>query len=187
MNLRPVWVALLAVAALFWTGQGESANPILSAMELPLNIVSDCRDDCAGNPRPFTIHWLGRTERGNLYVVTRARCEDDACGAWVVEKTRRGVGTLLSIEGRFKLVHRDLPFPDVQVEKDLSEVEAAFARYEWRGGAYVLAEDKHIYRVDGVECGTADQCNQTALDAMRNRHAGHAVRIWETVHKISWI
>lgn len=185
MNVRPA--ALLFVAGLLWTAQGESANPMLSARELPATIVQVCRGDCLTDAHPFGIHWLASTPRGALYLVTRAGCDAHACRAWLVQKTRHSVDTLLSIEGRFRLVHTQGVFPGVEVKRDLSNVEFVYSRYAWRGAAYVRIERERRYRVDGVECGTVEECDQAAQAAFRAQDTDRAVRIWEKVQKVAWI
>ena len=53
--------------------------------------------------------------------------------------------------------------------------------------AYIKAETRTAYRVDGVECGSALECYQTANKAHAERNTGRALKIWEKVHKVSWI
>jgi len=179
----------LAVAALAWTGVGETSNPMLSATELPANITNDCynREVCHVE-QEYMVHWLGKTPNGNLFLVITNSCEDtNNCDSWLVEKTGRQTATLLSLDGRYRLVKGGHLYPDVQIKKEISDTRIAYSYFEWQGNSYTKTISKDIYRVDGVECGTAEECHQAALTAMQHQRTGEAIKIWETVHRVSWI
>jgi hypothetical protein len=143
---------------------------------------------CTATDSQTLTHWLGRTPSGNLYLVTQAACTDARrCNTWFVERTARGMGATLNVEGRFQLVRNGKRVPDVQTWREVSENEIVKTRYTWESGTYRQAETRTVYRVDGVECGTAAECNDLAIRAHQQHRTDQALRIWETVHKISWI
>jgi hypothetical protein len=41
--------------------------------------------------------------------------------------------------------------------------------------------------VDGVECGTREECRRAASEAIAQKQVDRAVRIWENVGGVSWI
>jgi hypothetical protein len=179
----------LAVAALGWTGIGETSHPMLSATDLPANITNGCynREVCHVE-QDYMVHWLGKTPNGNLFLVMTNSCEEtNKCDSWLVEKTRQQAATLLSLDGKYRLVKGSQPYPDVQLKKEISDTRIAYSYFEWQESSYVKTISKDIYRVDGVECGTAEECHQAALTAMQHQRAGEAIKIWETVHHVSWI
>jgi hypothetical protein len=132
------------------------------------------------------MHWVSRTRAGNLFLVVRSDCGID-CGAWFVERTARGVGMRLNVDGRFRVVSSKNAIPDVETWKEVSDSETVYTRYIWVAGTFVQADSRTVYRVDGVECGTAQECYQAARAAYENRRADKALDIWEKVHKVSWI
>ncbi len=189
-NLRPSYLAMaFALATFTWTGIGESSHPMLNATELPQNVTTDCynREVCQVE-QEYTIHWLNKTPDGNLFLVINKICDEAGnCDSWLVEKTERQVTTLLSLDGRYRLVKSNQAYPDVQVKKELSDTRIAYSYFEWQDGSYGKTVSKDIYRVDGTECGTLEECNQAALVAMQQKRTGEAIRIWEIVHRVSWI
>lgn len=176
-----------AVVAFVWTGVGETSNPELHATELPNQIVNECgfEDDCRGS-NEYLTRWVGKTGHGHLFLVRRQGCGPD-CGAWMIEKTPRGVETRLNIDGDFQLVNARGAYPDVQVQHALSAVRYRSVRYSWVGERYLKTESRELYRVGGIECSGADDCYRAALKAHRENRTGEALRVFETVHGLSWI
>lgn len=186
-RLHPLNAAIVfAASLLLYPGAGESGPPLLVPAELPPSIAAACDEPCASDS--FTVHWLSQTPGGQLFVVLPAPCnEEQSCRSWLVEKTRQGVAALLDIDGHYRLVHSEGAYPDVQIRKDMTGARVAYSRFAWREGNYVQAEAKDLYRVDGRECGTRDECNAAAMAALRSQRVGQALKIWETVHRVSWI
>jgi hypothetical protein len=186
---------LLAVATLGWTAAGESSDPILMSRDLPLEVVSDCtRVSADAQPHAclgldaYRSRWVGRAARGELFLVLPAHCDEGAvCRAWFVERSAQGTAMLLRVNGQFELSAAPGSYPAVQTRTALSEQHTAISRFEWRDGEYVRTANQTIYRVDGVECGTQDECRQAAAEALRGQHVDQAVKIWENVHGVSWI
>jgi hypothetical protein len=184
-----------ALCTFAWTGTGESSNPQLLATELPLNIVQDCgtRDVCQGSPNEFISRWVSHVADGNLFMVRRASCSGDDCGAWLIEKTERGLITRLMVDKGFQMLvasgGRDNlnSYPDIQAHRHVSENETTYTRYSWTGDRYVQTETRNVYRVGGVECGNREECYQAAMQAHREKHTDQALKIWESVHGLSWI
>ena len=187
---RSSYLALVfAIVAFAWTEVGESSTPMLSAGELPVNIVSDCYSEevCDVN-QSYIIHWLNKTATGNLFLVIPSSCDDaSGCGAWLVEKCRQHTLTLLTLDGMYRLNKSTNAYPDVEVKKEVSDTEIEYSRFSWQSGEYTKIVSKEVYRVDGVECGTEDECHATALKAINDQRMGQAVKILETVHNVSWI
>lgn len=188
-RLRSLYAATVFAVALFlYASPGDSGPPMLAAAELPPSISADCGPQLCAHEPDYTVHWLGKTPAGHLFLVLPARCEDGSpCRSWLVEKTRQGVVALLDVEGRYRLVRSEGAHPEVQIRKDVTATQIAYSRFVWRDGAYVQAEVKDLYRVDGRECGTREDCNTAAVAALRRHRVGQALKIWETVHRVSWI
>jgi len=187
---NPFLVAVLAaVVTLGWTGNDEA----VSLPTLDSELVSGA-GNCAGSERCPVVadnvltHWISRTNSGNLFLVLQTDCQSaERCPSWFVERTARGTATRLNIEGQFRVLNSSKPIPDVQTWRTLSDSETEYTRYTWTAGAYIKAETRTAYRVDGVECGSALECYQTANKAHAERNTGRALKIWEKVHKVSWI
>lgn len=187
---QPVLVAVLAaVVTLGWTGNNEA----VSLPALDGELVSDA-GNCAASERCPAVagniltHWISRTHSGNLFLVLQTDCQaPERCASWFVERTARGTATRLNIEGQFRVLNSSKPIPDVQTWRTLSDSETEYTRYTWTAGAYIKVETRTAYRVDGVECGSALECYQTANKAHAERNTGRALKIWEKVHKVSWI
>lgn len=180
----------LALLSLLWTAPGETSDPLLEARELPLNILDGCatQDTACREGREFATRWVGRSPAGNLFVVWRTSCAGSAdCRAWVVEKTASGANTLLGLSGEYHLNREAGPYPTVRVRMAVSDSQNHHVRYEWRGARYVRTDSRMVYRVDGAECGTQDECREAAREAMRRQQVDRAVKIWERVHGVSWI
>jgi hypothetical protein len=180
--------ATFAVCTFAWTGVGESSNPELLVTELPLSIANDCaaQDDCTTS-KAFVMRWISRNVDSDLFLVRRASCKDQDCSAWFVEKTPRGTVTRLTVEGGFRLVSGAGGYPDVQATERVSDIENHYSYYVWRGGRYEKTESRVAYSVDGVECGTREECYQVALKAYKASRRDRALKIWETVNNVNWI
>ena len=46
---------------------------------------------------------------------------------------------------------------------------------------------RRMYEVNGVECGTLEECDNVARRALQAQHVDRAQRIWQQVHGVSWI
>jgi hypothetical protein len=69
----------------------------------------------------------------------------------------------------------------------MSATEGAYNRYEWNGKAYDRTASRLVYNVDGVECGTREECRRSASEAIAQKQVDRAVRIWENIGGVSWI
>lgn len=187
---KPLSIAALAAVLTFGsTGSQEAVNLPVLASEL-VSGDGNCalNEACPAVAGTIETHWISRTNSGNLFLVLQANCQSpERCASWFVERTARGTATRLNIEGQFRVLHGDKPIPDVQTWRALSDSETEYTRYTWTAGAYLKAETHTAYRVDGVECGTAMECYQAAGKAHAERDTGRALKIWEKVHKVSWI
>ena len=183
-----------ALIALFWTATGETFDPALAARELPADVASQCaisgidtKTGCVGTEL-VTSRWIGRTGRGDLFMVLGNHCtESKACQAWFVERNGNGSLTLLKVNGEIRLYQGNGVYPTIQQRHSLSETHSTYSRYEWRDDKYVRTEQRVVYRVDGVECGTQSECTHSALEALQSDDADSAVRILEDVYGVSWI
>jgi len=182
------FIMTLALFAFVWTGVGETGNPKLDTTELPLNIVNDCEshDACHG-AQDYLTHWVGRTTAGDLFLVRRVPCLADDCGAWFVEKTPRGVETRLAIDGSFRIISGNSPYPDVQTQHVVSDVQTIYAYFTWIGDRYRQTGTREVYRVDGIECTGKSDCYRMGLKALKDGRAGRALDIWQKVNRLSWI
>lgn len=190
IGTQPFLAAVLAaVVTLGWTGNNEAVS--LSTLESELATgASHCTapEQCPALAGSIQTHWISRTTGGNLFLVLQADCQSPArCESRIVERTARGTATRLNIEGQFRVLTSNKPIPDVQTWRALSDSETEYTRYTWTSGAYIKAETHTAYRVDGVECGSALECYQTANKAHAEHNTGRALKIWEKVHKVSWI
>lgn len=184
-----VMAGMLALIAFGWTGRDRAVTePTLetaaAASEDDCLVSGRCATATAG----YLTHWVSRTGAGNLFLVMRTDCAGSAhCSAWFVERTARGVGMRLNIEGQFRVLNSGKPIPDVQTWRQISENETAYTRYSWIAGAFLKVETRSVYRVDGHECGTALECYEAAAAAHRQHMTDKALKIWEQVHNVSWI
>ena len=69
----------------------------------------------------------------------------------------------------------------------MSATEGAYSRYEWTGNTYTRTASRLVYNVDGVECGTREECNDAAREALKQHQVDRAVKILENVNGVSWI
>lgn len=181
--------ATFALCTFAWTGVGESAYPELLATELPLNIVNECEtpNACQG-AQSFVSRWISRSHRGDLFVVQRATCAGAACGSWFVEKLAAGPVTRLTIEGGFRLISRqNAAYPDVQMQRRISDIQTSYVHYTWTGDGYAISETRDTYHVNGVECGSREECYLAAVKANQTQRPDEALQIMEAVHGLSWI
>ncbi|MHB8535303.1 MAG: hypothetical protein ACYDBW_07655 [Sulfuricaulis sp.] len=183
---------IAAGAALVWTGTGETSDPMLAVREIPADIVTHCKASNTGgleacHQPEFTRRWVGMIGQGNLFVVTNDLCVDSGCRAWLVRKTAGSVTTLLAFDKTFRLHGGMGGYPVIETYTDLSSNQGAYSRFEWNGSSYTRTANRLVYRVDGEQCGTREQCDTTARDALRHQDVDRAVKIWENVHGVSWI
>lgn len=184
----PLFLAVTwATVALVWTGVGESSNPQLRVAELPIDIANACGADphCAESQTMMT-RWVGKTRHGHLFLVRRQSCYAP-CAAWMVEQTPVGVLTRLTMDGEFRLSIQGRHYPDVEVRRGLSDVRVKVDHYRWTEGRYVRTASQDIYRVDGIECGSVEDCHRAALRAHHDERSDEALKIWDAVHGLSWI
>lgn len=185
---RPIVPALMmGLTAFGWTAGNEAVST--AGLDAEFRPETGCAqpENCEAALAGFAMHWVSRTRTGNLFLVVRSDCGADDCGAWFVERTARGVGMRLNVDGRFRVLSSKTTVPDVETRKEVSDSEVVYTRYRWVAGTYVQADSRTVYRVDGIECGTALQCYETARAAYESHKADKALNIWEKVHKVSWI
>ncbi|HCU53528.1 MAG TPA: hypothetical protein DIC36_04345 [Gammaproteobacteria bacterium] len=183
-----LFAAVLGTSLMGWTASNGTATPGTDSEASFPSFECVQKNNCTTADNQTHTHWLGRTPSGNLYLVTQSACTDaNRCSSWFVERTARGMGATLNVEGRFQLVRDGQRVPDVQTWREVSDHEIVKTRYTWVSGTYRKAETRTVYRVDGVECGTASECNELATRAHQEHRTDKALRIWETVHKVSWI
>ena len=192
-KLVTLLMALIAgFAALVWTGAGESSDPALADREIPADIASRCAVSVAGelevcHQPEFTRRWVARTGRGDLFVVTNDLCQDSGCRAWLVEKSGSGVSTLLGFDKTFRLQGAADGYPVIESYTELSVTQGAYSRFEWNGASYARTANRLVYNVDGAECGTREECNAAAREALKQQRVDRAVKILENVNGVSWI
>jgi hypothetical protein len=185
--------ALIAgFAALIWTGTGETSDPVLAEREIPADIASHCAVSMTGeleacHQPEFTRRWVAKTGKGDLFMVTNELCQDSGCRAWLVEKSENGISTLLAFDKTFRLREIEGGYPVIETYSDISIKQGAYSRFEWNGAAYARTANRLVYRVDGTECGTREQCNASARAALKLQQVDRAVKILENVNGVSWI
>ena len=179
----------VAIAAFAWTAAGETSDPVLTARELPLDIVGDCAQQVScHSEKEFLSRWIGRTDRGDLFLVSSPACaEVIGCRAWLGEKTAHGAATLLAVAGEFRFQRGGGAYPTILQRTEISATHSAYSSFEWTGAKYTRTENRMVYRVDGVECGTQSECGNAAREALRQERVERAVKIWESVQGVSWI
>lgn len=194
MKLHRILASLAtALAALVWTAAGETSDPVLLDRDLPLEVVGHClessrsRDRGCGPDGYYARFWVGRAGDANLFLVRRKPCAENACQAWLLAKTGRGVNVLLATSGELALSPGLGPFPAVQTYSSVTAGQSLVSRFDWNGHQYTRTDARIVYSVDGEECGSAEQCREAAQDALNVRRIDRALRIWEQVHGVSWI
>lgn len=184
LSFSAVLATLLGVAALGWSANGPSSSADLASIADGACVGALCPVETRG----FEARWVGRTGQGQLFVMLRHDCQTGSeCVARFVERTATGVATRLDVQGEFQLVPSGREVPDVEARHAVSESEIEITRYAWVGGAYVRGETRQVFQVQGEECGTALECYQKAQAARDQRETGKALRILETVHRVSYI
>lgn len=183
---------IIGFAAIVWTDTGESSDPVLADREMPADIASSCAliqtaDSGICHVAAFDRRWVAKTVQGDLFVVTNERCTGGECRAWLVEKTGAAATTLLSFDATFRLREDKNGYPVIESYTGMSATEGAYSRYEWNGKAYDRTASRLVYNVDGVECGTREECRHAASEAIAQKQVDRAVRIWENVGGVSWI
>jgi hypothetical protein len=183
---------IIGFAAVVWTDTGESSYPVLADRELPAEIASTCTLTQAGDngtchPASFDRRWVAKTLQGHLFIVTNARCTGSECRAWLVEKSEAATDVLLSFDATFRVREDKSGYPVIESYASMSATEGAYSRYEWTGKAYDRTASRLVYNVDGVECGTREECRHAASEAIAQKQVDRAVRIWENVGGVSWI
>ena len=179
--------------AIVWTGAGETSDPVLSVREIPADISgSSCAVSTAGDLEAcyqpeFSRRWVGKTDRGDLFVVTNELCAGSGCRAWLVAKTSGSASTLLAFDRSFRLHEGTGNYPVIETYSELSTSQGAYSRFEWNGATYTRTANRLVYRVDGIECGTREECNTTANESLKQRQVDRAVKILENVNGVSWI
>jgi len=196
MKTRTTLIAMtFAAAAALWTAAGETSDPVLNSNELPADIAtSACNPPMVSDEvwacqvQDYANRWIGKTARGDLFVVLGSFCAaDDGCRAWLVEKSGTGVTTLLAMNGKFHLRRGANAYPVVETHTEISALNNAYNRFEWNGAAYARTDSQLLYKVDGNECGTREECSNVARKALQHEDIDRAVKIWENVHGVSWI
>lgn len=187
MNLRRLLLPLLVAGACIWTGAGETSDPLLDLADLPADVIADCRL-AAGNDCHTTLrrHWLGRNSQGELFLVWRPDCQP-SCNAWLVQRSANQARTLLALTGEFRLQRVAGGYPTVQVRTETSTNSVHYVHYAWNGDSYARTQTREVYQVDGVECGSAEECAAAAAAALNDQQTDRAVRIYEQVHGVGWI
>ena len=185
------FVLLLALSVPGWTDSSRTPGAVTDEAGLAASNDELCSSSQPCNDMPaagYRMHWVGKTPSGNLFLVVQPNCANAAhCSAWFVERTPKGVGTRLRIDGLFRVLSSGKPVPDVQTWREVSANQTEYTRYSWVSGAFLKIDTRTVYRVDGVECGTALDCYQAAVQAHAQHHNGKALKIWQQVHKVSWI
>ncbi len=183
---------IIGFAAIVWTGTGESSDPVLADREIPADVASICALSPAGeigvcDQPAFSRRWVAKTVRGDLFIVTNEHCTGNDCRAWLVEKTASTATTLLSFDATFRLREDKGGYPVIESYAGISATEGAYSRYEWNGNTYARTASRLVYNVDGMECGTREECRLAANEAVMQKQVDRAVRIWENVGGVSWI
>lgn len=185
--------ALIAgFAALIWTGTGETSDPVLVDREIPADIASRCAVSASGeleacHQPEFTRRWVAKTGRGDLFMVTNELCQGSGCRAWLVEKAGGSAVALLAFDRSFRLQEGTGGYPLIETYFEISSTQGAYSRFEWNGAAYARTANRLVYQVDGKECGTREECNAVAREALKQQQVDRAVKILENVNGVSWI
>lgn len=183
---------IVSFAAIVWTGAGETSDPDLAVREIPADIASGCAVSAVGeleacHQPEFNRRWVGKTARGDLFVVTNELCAGRGCRAWLVEKADGSAITLLAFDKTFRLRQTAVGYPVIETYSELSATQGAYSRFEWTGATYARTASRLVYQVDGLECGTREECSSAAGQALKQHQVDRAVKIWESVHGVSWI
>ncbi len=190
--IRLLTTSLTAILGL-WAVAAETHDPALLAAELPADIVQSCvpvsgvaTEQCL-QANDFDSRWVGRSRQGSLFLVMRPGCQGTDCRAWLVEKSEHGARAVLAVNGQYQLTRDRQIYPAVQVRVLLPDQREQVSRYEWQGSRYIRTATRVTYSIDGVPCGTREQCGAAAQDAFRQQNIDRGVKIYERVHGVSWI
>lgn len=189
--IRHAVTAIAASLVVGWTSVGESSDPVLAVDELPIEMLVRCAADASRGSdcqpgEKLVSRWVGRSSRGDLFLTTASDCLDQSCRAWVFERSGRQVNLLLSLEGQVS-VRAGQDYPQVESRAHLATGETFISHYRWSGQGYERSGAELRYQVDGIECGTAAQCQHAAREALEAERTDRAVRILERVQGVSWI
>jgi hypothetical protein len=183
---------IAGIIAVAWTGAGETSDPMLAVGEIPAAVTNRCAVSPTGegatcHQPELSRRWVGKTDHGDLFLVTDDYCAGSGCRAWLVEKTT-GIAAILLDFGRPFRLHQDTGhYPVIETYSEISATQGAYGRYEWNGAVYARTANRLVYRVDGRECGTREECDVVANEALKQQQVDRAVEIWENVHGVSWI
>ena len=176
---------------LAWAAPGQTAGNSLVLSDLQA-LTGECQPAVdasrCSEATELSLHTVGSTPNGELFMVMRGDCSQGAdCQAWLVEKADDDTYALLTVSGQIKLYGGNGRYPSVMVKARLSETQSSYESYEWDGAAYLKVASDVVYRVDGVECGTAEECKHAAQRAIDEKRYDDAVKIWQTVFGVAWI
>jgi hypothetical protein len=188
MRITKYFLGALLVIGMH-SNSGESSSPALATAELPGEVLRECATDIATcGETDFDIKWIARLPRGHLFLVKRLRCESGDCAGWLVAKDERGATqVMLSVAGEVRLEYGGGNFPTVRTRAELSDQYTSYARYDWADGQYTRTETRLMYRIDGFECASEEDCHAAAKRALQDKQPGRALRIWQQVHGVNWI
>ncbi len=183
---------IAGITAIVWTGAGETSDPVLLVREIPAAVTNSCAVSPTGgleacHQPEFTRRWVGKTDQGDLFLVINDLCAESGCRAWLVEKTTGPATILLAFDRTFRLHQEAGSYPVIDTYSEISATQGAYSRFEWNGAVYARTANRLVYRVDGSECGTSEQCSTAANEALKQQQVDRAVKIWENVHGVSWI
>jgi hypothetical protein len=178
---------LLGTAVLGWTTTGETSSPILSARDLPREILNECGPATCAAELEFRSFWVGRTQGGNLFVVSRNVCLLSSCMHWLVEQGEGASVSLLELPGSFRFHRVTGRYPSIELRTRNANDDTMRLHFDWNGREYTRTLAQRVYEVSGIECGTRDECHGVAARALKAQDVDRALRIWQTVHGVSWI
>jgi hypothetical protein len=176
---------LLGAVALGWTMAGETSNPQLTVADLPAGLVDACAARDCGDGLALESRWIGRTPHGDLFIVAHKDCND--CSRWLLEKTTATSRLLLELNGHYELHRGSGAYPAIELRTRDDATQIQFVRYEWDGNQYTRTVAQQVYEVNGVECGTREECQAAAKGALEANDTDRALVIWQQVWGISWI
>jgi len=178
---------VFGTAVFCWTAAGETSDPQLAERELPLEILNECAATACSSDVEYRSRWVGRTSEGDLYIVGRAGCAPGKCSYWLVEKGAVAAQALLELNGPFTLHRVAGRYPVVELRTRPDEDGTVYLRFEWNGERYARTDSRRVYEVNGVECGTREECRSAAEHALKAHQVDRALRIWQRVYGVSWI
>src|SRR6185436_12953527 len=123
----------------------------------------------------------------DLFIVGRAGCAANHCSNWLVEKGKTPARVLLELDGAFTLQRLAEGYPVVEIRTRSDEQGITYRHFEWNNEEYTRTSVRRVYEVNGVECGTRDECAAAAERAFKAKKVDRALRIWHRVYGVSWI